>query len=206
MRLTRNMRPAFTSHEIINGRSANAVDCPKGRVGDVTKTAFFKNFLHLLFSKFYVARFFSKLSRCSIISSSFLSRVPSIVFWGSKKQMIWITARRIVAMMANEHSFGNRTMRQFPSNSMSENSAASVYDPISPNSFNAKPSPRPTGITTAPLICALLKSCLKRPLIAGDSQFYASLIVCRRTFILCPAFDFFHRSYQFTNDATLCQP
>ena len=84
---------------------------------------FFANRFHLFIGQFSVSVLFS-------FSVSFRSSVNHVVAMRTKKQMIWIHTRRIVAGVTNVNSLWPFTMCEHPRNSMSQSGCSKLDDSI----------------------------------------------------------------------------
>lgn len=77
---------------------------------------------------------------------SFLEHIGRVVFVGTKEQMVWVHAARIIALMANDHVFGNRPPMYLITETMGRvKLAVQFYLAI----LRRNPVPKPTFIRCA---------------------------------------------------------
>lgn len=103
-------------------------------------------FPDLKFCQFSRRAFFSLL----VFVSAFALHILAVVFVGSEKQVIGVSANRIVTSMAREHPIGDRTKSVNPSQSVSFPAFGSIAfgmpEPVSVIVFCSKPRPALIGI------------------------------------------------------------
>lgn len=97
---------------------------------------------HELFRAFTHSVMFS--SGSSSLKSSFFNRIVNVILLCSKKQMIGITAGRIVTVMTNKQSFRNITKPLFPNKSSSRNQFPIENESPVTSSFGGNPIPART--------------------------------------------------------------
>ncbi len=79
-------------------------------------------------------------------SSPLGNRVPDIIAFGSKKQVVWSYARGIVAAMQNTNAIGNASVRKEPRNPMGiRRDASSLHNKCSISSGCLSEGPFPTS-------------------------------------------------------------
>lgn len=102
--------------------------------------------------------------RLTFCSSVFRNSVLNVLQLGSKEKMVWIYTCRIVAFMANAHSFRNGSVGNFPSPSVA-GLVAKLHcykDTVSILFFVASPEPARSGfINSSPKVLDWVASCLK---------------------------------------------
>lgn len=79
--------------------------------------------------------------------ASFFHHVKSVILGCSKKQMIWIYAGAIVAMVQNTQAVWNRSIFNHPGNYVSADGSSFVAasEPSISNGFSCEPDPTPIG-------------------------------------------------------------
>ena len=114
-------------------RLSNAVSSSKNGSAFVG----FKYFVSLLFCQATIRMLVSKWH------SILMSRISEIVSWSTKKQMLWVYAWRVVAVMANKQPFRYRPDMRFIRKPVGEFGLMPLYCnyPVSPFMRTSSPNP-----------------------------------------------------------------
>ena len=85
-----------------------------------------------------------------LVIPSLCNRIKCVVSWGSKKQVIWVHARRIITSMADKKTWRNWPVNQFVANAMREIentfTLSKSYFSISKRRFRTQPYPATRGL------------------------------------------------------------
>ena len=144
MSITIQVRPRFSCEDMGNRASVHTKlqGCFRGCFSRLAHLYYFCGLFH---GKFCVVTTLSKLSKASTSFtksvSSFLNHVGNVVLGCPKKEMCWVHANPVVAMVTNKHSSRNLSEVNLPRKAMTGYWSGIKNTPITLDIFSSSPLP-----------------------------------------------------------------
>lgn len=134
------MVPSYAINYLSHAWSANTIPFCQGFLRPFAAFIKTSNLQNISFAKL------CKMTFGAVVSATFIEHVLNVIFGGTKKQMLWSNASRIVALVENIKTFIKWTVMQFVTKTMGFGSApifssAPAYLPVATSVFGSDPKP-----------------------------------------------------------------